>query len=257
VDPRTADIEARAFAAWPAEETVPLGPWRLRANRGVTRRANSVWPGAGAEGAAALGSITEALATVEAFYAAHRLPAMFQLSPLSTPANLDQALAERGYLHEVPVSVEVARADRVVGPPPTDGQRSLRVVVEPRVFPAWFDLSGRRGRFADAPDVYQALLARLAGRSVYALAEIAGEPAATALGVKDGPWLGIFAMATAPTFRRQGAARALLSALAAHAASNGTPNLYLQVDADNHPARALYEGAGFTEAYAYHYRRKP
>jgi GNAT superfamily N-acetyltransferase len=257
MDPMAVDIEARAFAAWPAEETLPLGPWRLRANRGVTRRANSVWPGAGLTGAASLGPLSAALDTVEAFYAARGLPAMFQLSPLSSPANLDQALAERGYVHEVPVSVEVARADQVAGAPPPDGRRRLRVIVEPQVFPAWFELSGRRGRFADAPEIYQAMLARLAGRSVHALAELAGEPAAAALAVKDGPWLGIFSMATAPAFRRQGAARAILSALAAHALSSGTPNLYLQVDADNSPARTLYTNAGFTAAYAYHYRRKP
>ena len=38
----------------------------------------------------------------------------------------------------------------------------------------------------------------------------------------------------------------------AHAA--GARVAYLQVDADNHPARAIYRRLGFADAYAYHYR---
>ena len=38
-----ARLEHLAFAAWPAEEVVAVEGWRLRAMRGVTRRANSVF----------------------------------------------------------------------------------------------------------------------------------------------------------------------------------------------------------------------
>jgi ribosomal protein S18 acetylase RimI-like enzyme len=36
--------------------------------------------------------------------------------------------------------------------------------------------------------------------------------------------------------------------------SRGAKTAYLQVDAVNVPARALYDRMGFIDAYAYHYR---
>ena len=44
--------------------------------------------------------------------------------------------------------------------------------------------------------------------------------------------------------------------LARFAASRGAERLYLQVELENEPARALYARAGFVEAYRYHYRRR-
>ena len=58
-----------------------------------------------------------------------------------------------------------------------------------------------------------------------------------------------------PEQRRRGVARALLAALAGWASAQGAQRLYLQVERDNEPARRLYAGLGFEEAYRYHYRR--
>jgi ribosomal protein S18 acetylase RimI-like enzyme len=80
-----------------------------------------------------------------------------------------------------------------------------------------------------------------------------GEPAAAGRGVVDSGWLGIFNMATLPAFRRRGAASAILAALAKWASSLGATNSYLQLEADNAAAPALYEKAGFTTAYEYSY----
>jgi ribosomal-protein-alanine N-acetyltransferase len=55
----------------------------------------------------------------------------------------------------------------------------------------------------------------------------------------------IITLAVLPQARRQGAARALVRAAAAHAAASGAARLFLEVAEDNAPARALYAGAGF------------
>ena len=40
-------------------------------------------------------------------------------------------------------------------------------------------------------------------------------------------------------------------------AEKGAVASYLQVEADNHPARRIYQRLGFADAYAYHYRVAP
>jgi ribosomal protein S18 acetylase RimI-like enzyme len=239
------ELEERAFRAWPAAEVQELDGWRLRATAGVTRRANSVWPnGPGAR------PVERKLAEVEAFYAARGLPALYQVTGAAQPPNLDEALAARGYTLEAAVAVEVARlADLPAAGPGTR--------VEERPSPAWFELSALQGRFAAVAGVYRGILDRLEGRALFALASLDGVPAAVGLGVRDGDWLGVFSMLTLPDWRRRGLGRAVLGALADAGRARGLTSVYLQVELDNEAARAFYRGAGFHEAYRYHYRRAP
>jgi N-acetylglutamate synthase len=61
-------------------------------------------------------------------------------------------------------------------------------------------------------------------------------------------------MVTAPQARRRGAAGQVLAAIAAWAAQQSAPRLYLQVEQSNVPATQLYRACGFTEIATYHYR---
>jgi ribosomal protein S18 acetylase RimI-like enzyme len=242
-------LEASAFAAWPAEQTETLDGWHLRFMHGVSRRANSVWPGA----ATGAWSIDERVDRVEQWYAARGLRAAFQLSPASRPAALDAALEARGYALDAPVSLQVASARVVAARPARVPARVTSTRTDD-----WFDLSARRSRFANVVDVYRGLLDRIGPAARYAVAEVDGRPAAVGLGVVGTALgeasMGIFSMLTLPAGRRRGAARAVLTALAARAVEEGVDRLYLQVERDNAPALALYRGASFREAYGYHYR---
>jgi ribosomal protein S18 acetylase RimI-like enzyme len=241
------DLEERAFRAWPAAEVRELEGWRLRSTAGVTRRANSVWPNR-ITGPLPL---DRRLDEAEAFYAGRRLPALYQITTIATPAGLDDALAARGYSIEAPVAVEVAATrDLTLA-------TSVETRLEEQPSPAWFELSAHRGRFAAVADVYRGLLDRLRGRALYATALLDGVPAAVGLGVTDGDWLGVFSMLTLPACRRRGLGTAVLAALAGAARTRGLQHLYLQVELENDAARALYQRAGFREAYRYHYRRAP
>jgi ribosomal protein S18 acetylase RimI-like enzyme len=64
-------------------------------------------------------------------------------------------------------------------------------------------------------------------------------------------------MLTVPAARRMGAGSSLLRSLALTALEAQMEELYLLVDADNAPARALYARAGFRDLYRYHYRVQP
>jgi GNAT superfamily N-acetyltransferase len=243
-------IERTAFDAWPAAEVRALGAWRLRAMRGVTNRGNSVWMGP--ENALDRAELDARIEAVERFYRERALPALFQLTPLAPPA-LDGALAARGYAPHAPTRVLVAESAQVAG---LAFARDVHAVCEPELDEAWFELSGRRGRFTgDDVDVYRALLGRLAGRAGFARAHLDGsEPAAVGLAFCAPPWAAISSMLTLPLHRRRGLAAAVLAALAGFALSRGAPRLYLQVESQNAPALALYARARFQPCYEYRYR---
>jgi ribosomal protein S18 acetylase RimI-like enzyme len=83
--------------------------------------------------------------------------------------------------------------------------------------------------------------------------DLGGEVAALGASAVDGEWAGIFGMRTLPTHRRKGLASRVLAALLHEARSLGARRAYLQVEADNAPAIALYSGLGFVPAYGYRY----
>jgi ribosomal protein S18 acetylase RimI-like enzyme len=64
-------------------------------------------------------------------------------------------------------------------------------------------------------------------------------------------------MRTTPERRRRGLAWMIFSALTAKARSAGATRGYLQVEAANAGAIALYARAGFAEAYRYSYWARP
>ncbi len=68
-------------------------------------------------------------------------------------------------------------------------------------------------------------------------------------------WLGVHGMRTAAARRGQGLAGRVLQAMAAEAARRGLAGVFLQVDASNLPALALYRRAGLTVAWPYAYWR--
>jgi ribosomal protein S18 acetylase RimI-like enzyme len=72
----------------------------------------------------------------------------------------------------------------------------------------------------------------------------------------EGDIAGIYDVFTDPKLRRRGFARILCQHLVAEACSRGARHAYLQVDNANLPARAVYHGLGFIEAYTYHYRAR-
>ena len=244
-------IERVAFDAWPAAEVKALGGWRLRFNHGVTSRGCSVWPGPGEDGP----PLDARVEAVERFYAGRGAAASYQLSPASAPPELDRVLAARGYEPSVPVSVELASAAGVAA---LATPRGAEASCSDELSEAWFDLSGRRGRFeGEAVAVYRAMLGRVRGRAGFALVRAGGETVAVGLTVASPPWAGVFSMRTLPDRRGQRFGEAVLGAIARWAQGRGASRLYLQVETDNAPARKLYARAGFEPRYEYHYRRQP
>lgn len=246
-----ATIERQGFDCWPAAESEGLGDWRLRANRGVTRRANSAWT-VGSPGVPE----HDAIARVEAFYAERDQTPLFQLSPLTTPPSLDRALEARGYEATARVTVQIAdAAETAQGIPRSD---ELQVACHATLDEEWFSMSGTQGRYrGEAVAVYRRMMERIAPRACFAVARLAGDPVGVGLGIHGRGWVGIFSMLTKPGHRGLGIGREIVREIAHWSVIRGGNGLYLQVEEDNEAAQALYARAGFETLYRYHYRRGP
>jgi N-acetylglutamate synthase len=241
-------LQEVAALGWPAPDTERLGGWLLRAGGGFTGRANSVLP-AGDPGL----PLDAALRHVEAWYAARRLPALVQV-PLPACADLDAALAERGYGQAVSAAhVLVAEVAGVLAAAGGGGDPGPRVRVDPEPSGDWLALYHYR-RARTLPAVARGIMTA-PEHVAFATAEDGGEPVAIGRAVVTGDWAGLTALEVREDRRRRGYARAVLAALAEWALGLGARRVYLQVAVDNAPALALYARLAFTCHHTYHYRR--
>jgi len=242
------ELEQQVVEAWPAAESAELDGWLLRASGGPTHRGNSVATlGAGS----ALG-LEQRIESAERWYAERGRSAMIQIGPCAQPAGLDQRLEERGYRKHGDSVAALAPSATVAQRTPSE----LRTLVELEPSPAWLGIAEGSSRHAGSKEIFRAFLQRLGPRCRYVTAWLApDQPAAICLGITSPGRLGVYAMHTVPELRKRRAARAALHALARHALDGDEyPELYLLVDAQNTPARALYAQSGFQDLYGYHYR---
>jgi ribosomal protein S18 acetylase RimI-like enzyme len=233
-------LEPLADDAWPARERARLGGWRLNAASGRSMRINACWP---------LGAPDRdpeaALDAAEAWFSARGLPPRFKLTDgVVAPTDLPARLAARGY---GPCKETVV----MLGPAIGEGDADIRLsdVPDP-AFEAVFTATA-----GDPEDGRERLetLARIPPPALFARLDVDGRPAAIGAGAIGGGYVGVFGMRTLPDQRRKGLARRVLRALLSGARDRGADRAWLQVEADNAPAIALYAAEGFEPGYRYSY----
>ncbi|MFE4396016.1 MULTISPECIES: GNAT family N-acetyltransferase [Streptomycetaceae] len=248
--PVTAPVELQRIAGrgWPAVEQEPLGEWTLRAAAGFTRRANSVQ---------ALGDpglpLPRALAAVRAWYAARGLPAYVEvISPGSPPAlvaELDRLGA--GYAPTLVRTAPLAGLARA-------GAGHDRVRLARTADDRWLSVYRR---VSGDPAVEEAARRVLHGGPSVWFATVPGAPGQPPLAIGrcviEGAWACFGAIEVQPYARRAGLATTVMAVLASRAAEEGASGGYLQVEAENAGAIALYDGLGFTTSHTYHYALLP
>ncbi|MDO9335274.1 MAG: GNAT family N-acetyltransferase [Caulobacter sp.] len=231
-------LERIADRAWPAAGRSSLGPWILNASAGWSGRLNACWP----LGAPPL-PLAEAVDAVEAWYAARRLPAVFK--PAGRLPALEAELTARGYRARTPTLMMVADIPDVARPE--------RVAVADTVGAAFEQVFlGTQDNADDAAERMGAFH-RVGRPRVFASIEVDGAPVAIGGSAVEGDWAGVFGMRTLAGWRRQGLARDIVAALMSGARDAGASRAYLQVEAPNAPAIALYERFGFRTAFGYSY----
>lgn len=242
IDP--AILEPLADDAWPARERERLGGWRLNASAGRSMRINACWPLEAPDR-----DPQAALDVVEAWFAERGLPARFKLTDgLTAPADLAERLAARGYAPSKQTLVMLGQLEGLAG---GEGDTAIRLSDAPdATFEAVFTATA--GDPEDGRERLEAL-GRIPAPARFARLDVDGAPAAIGCGAVSGEFVGVFGMRTAPDHRRKGLARRVLRALLAEAKGLGAERAWLQVEADNAPALALYADEGFAPAYPYQY----
>ncbi|MFE7815728.1 GNAT family N-acetyltransferase [Streptomyces sp. NPDC057433] len=244
-----------AARAWRPVESESLGSWELRAAAGFTRRANSVLP-LGDPGV----ELDEALTAVRRWYAGRGLPAYVQTATGAegTQEALGAELERRGWVREVTAELWVGGLAPVADlvPEPSGAESAgADVVLSREADGAWLARYQRRGLsevalkvLGSGPSVWFATVPGGDG---------GGRPAAIGRCVVDGRWAGFAAVEVDPALRRRGLATAVMAALARRALDEGASAAWLQVEAGNAGARALYERMGFAAHHSYHHYRAP
>ncbi|MFF8725142.1 GNAT family N-acetyltransferase [Streptomyces sp. NPDC015171] len=279
--PELARVAARA---WRPVESERLGEWELRAavqevprdggaqgseerpggaaagrRAGFTRRANSVLP---------LGDpglpLDAALAAVRRWYGERGLPAYVQTATGAegTQELLCAELERRGWVREVTAELWIGALA-----PVADRAEGAGVVLSRTADEAWLARYQRKGvsevalRVLGSGPSGPGGAGSGEGPSVW-FASVPGTgagapPAAIGRCAVDGRWAGFAAVEVDPGRRRQGLATEVTAALARRALEEGASAAWLQVEADNEGARALYRALGFAPHHAYHHYRAP
>lgn len=216
-----ADLERRGLEAFSGLLKASIGDWFVVVGPSSARRANSIYPigdpGRMPDSALEVGS---------EFLRSHGKQVLVKAAAVPGEShNLEPLLVSQGFCPESPTEVRTKRLSQIEPDP------SGRVFIEEA-------LPGTGGLVGQATSSIPGGVAR--GRAV----------------VMD-DWVGIFDVVTEWSVQRKGLARSVVSSLLAWGVDQGAKQAFLQVQAANGPARALYESVGFELAYTYVYWREP
>ncbi len=249
-------LEELGVRAFPASEAVTRQGWLLRSTPPVLRRrCNSAINLSNAEAG------LDDIAAVEDFYASRQADAVFHVTP-ERDTGLDATLAERGYGAEAHASVMTApmasvtsRIARLGEALPGAALPDVQLHATRRE--AWTAAAMAFEPRPDAQATFDVVVERIDLPKVFAHVRIGPADTGVGIGVLDGSWLGLSAIATHVAHRRRGVAREVIRAVTTWGAAARATHVWLQVERENTAARALYAALGFTDACAYHYRRLP
>lgn len=182
-------------------------------------------------------------------YRQHKLPPAWRMADTAGLRPLLDALRQEGYTPHQPTLVQTGTTQRLAQAPATH-----TVVLRTEPDATWRSVYTAPG--FDPVDG-QARIAALSRSQVvvYATVMEGGQACAADTASFSRGWMGIHGMRTVQAHRQHGMACTLLAALAQEGGRRGIDNAFLQVDAENAGARALYGKHGFSTAWTYHYWR--
>ncbi len=237
-------IERATLAAVAPAAMEELPGWLLGLDPGTVGRSHSAVPLQHSQPQEGV------LTAIEARYAAHGRDPVFRLPDVAGFDGLCAALAGRGYARSQLTQVQIGSAQamaRLVQGPAADVAATPDAAWASVFLGEGFDAvdgANRVRALSQAPD------------AVFASVQVEGRAVAAGMACFSHGWASVHGMRTAPGHRGQGLAGRILATLARQAQARAITSVFLQVEAQNSPAQALYRRAGFGAAWTYAYWRK-
>ena len=245
-DSKTLRIEELSLNSWPALHSTVYDGWVLRLADGFTDRCNSVWP------LYESNLKTEVkVSRCESFYASVNQPAIFRITSDVSHRELDALLGDRGYAVKTPTivqSLDISNMSR--------HKETENVAISRYPDNSWIDDVVDVMEFTGPTSAYRAILQKIIWPLGLARIGAPGDVTTLGLGVVEDKFLGMYGAHTRNSRRRQGWGRKLMTGLIQWGRNLGAELAYLHVEADNIPARKLYDSLGFVDIYRYWYRVK-
>lgn len=239
-------LEAAGFRAWPAAKVTFDGSWQLRLTPGhPSKRLNSLVPLDPFDSRDMLARVREA----EKTFKDRGLKAAIRQSPLCPPG-LPDVLASEGWTPKSRTLVMAADLEKI---DTGHGMDHLPTHDIQRFSEACIRIDDGRDT---TPPVLGQIISAIEPTAGLFLMEEADGPKAVGICVQDNDLAGLQQVVVEKSARRRGLGLELVSAALRWARLRGARQAWLQVIADNTPARTLYESIGFKTAYDYSYWQK-
>lgn len=243
--PSVRRFEAAGFRAWPAAKVHYDGAWLIRLTPDhPAKRLNSVNPLDPGD----VQHLAQRIAAAEREFSEAGRRLTFRMSPLSgevLSAHFD-GLGWRRFSESLVMTRRID--DELIG----DAMDQIPMKDVPRFVGAAIRAQGASNILHPA---LSGILAKIEPEAGLFAIERDEEPLATAICVQDGELAGLFEIATAEAERGKGYGRRVVLSALKWARLRGARIAWLQVEAENRRARALYDSLGFGELYRYHYRQ--
>jgi ribosomal protein S18 acetylase RimI-like enzyme len=261
--PAIHNLEEYSLNAWAAPHYWLLDGWILRFAGGHTRRSNSVLPlyppNPRGRDTSPPSDVEAKIDHCEAIYRGLGQAAMFKITPLSVPEDLDRRLAARGYRREADTLVQTRHLSDLETLEPERALASNaaehRLEVLDALSDEWLQRCGGWNKMTPHQLHWQRqILVSIVPRVLFATLYCEQRAVASGFAVIQDHYAGLFDIVTAPEARNQGQGRRLVTGLLEACAGLGAQWAYLQVMTDNTPALTLYRKMGFEDVYEYWYR---
>lgn len=240
--------------SWPAEQYYFLNGWVLRYTKGVTSRANSVFPVNYTENSS---QVEKDIEIVEAAYKQYGLPSIFTMHDFFEPEGLDSVLKDRGY-------EEFNHSEALISPIDEICFNKINSDYEYEILnERTEEFSSLLARFTKRSKIQQEVISEIIDRVVvpkkcFILAKSQNKIIGTLMGILNpNGYIYMGDLLVDPDYRKQGIGAKMISKLLNDwAIKNGALIAWLQVEKENTNAIRLYENLGFKEAYSYYYLKR-